>query len=205
MLSSTTSHSGKVEGAPLLAANLESLLFPLWCHRCFRNILVSLISLWRDTMTISYIRYHLIGAHSLRSPVCHHHGRKLGNIQVEVALEKLRATSWASGQETLGLGWASETSKPTPRDTQPPTRHQLLILSGSASPWWLGIWIYDPMGGILIQVTLMEYGTSRRARGVGHVPSTLLHSPSHTEQEVGLVLGPCSPRTNPLNPLLGYF
>lgn len=40
----------------------------------------------------------------------------------------------AGKRQSLDLSWGSETSKPTPIDTFPPTKPHYLILSNSATP-----------------------------------------------------------------------
>ena len=63
-------------------------------------------------------------------------------------------------QRCLGSTWDSETSKPTPSDTLPPTRPHLLIpliLLNSATPWWLTSHIHEHMEAILIQTTTARH------------------------------------------------
>lgn len=60
---------------------------------------------------------------------------------------------WTSRQQeervTLGLAWASETSKLIPRDTLPPIRSP----PNTATPSWPSLQIYESIRPILIQIT----------------------------------------------------
>lgn len=66
----------------------------------------------------------------------------------------------AGGREPTGrldLVWTFETSKPTHSNTLTPTRPHHLILSNCSIPWWQRIQIYEPMGAILIQITIVTH------------------------------------------------
>lgn len=70
------------------------------------------------------------------------------------AVPEIQSQSVGRERQTQGLTWTVETSKPTYSGILPPTRPYLLILlilSNNTILWWLSIYIYVPMGTILIE------------------------------------------------------
>jgi hypothetical protein len=71
-----------------------------------------------------------IETQSLRGLVHYSHGRELGILQTNtIAVSSISRSVDSKKKRTLVLAWASETSKPTPRDMLPPARPSFLILS----------------------------------------------------------------------------
>lgn len=110
----------------------------------------------KATLTKKAFNWGLI--YSFRGLVCSHHGRENDYIKAGMVLEKgWEFYIWSHGEAGRKRQWVwlrlLKSSKPTYRNTVPPTRAQPLIFSDSATPRWPSIQIYETMKAFIIQIT----------------------------------------------------
>jgi len=97
------------------------------------------------------------------------------STQADMVLELgvLHPDEEKTGRETHGLTLMSETSKSTLSDTFPLKWPHPLIFVRSATPWWLNIQIYEPVGPVL-EFLLLWYNTMTKTLSWGENTSILI-------------------------------